>query len=115
MSHNVKQKLLNLLEDGLEVGGELVAMLGREHRLVIDHLLDVGHDVVHVLRGRELALLALVIEPHVEPGPRPRHLRARAQVTKLRHRPVKQVYVLEKSDSCDKKMYDDSQDIFNIL
>ena len=103
MSHNMKQKLLNLLEDSLEIGGELVAVLGREHGLVIDHLLDVGHDVVDVLRGRELALLALVIQPHVEPGPGPRHLRARAQVTKLRHRPVKQVYVLEKSDSCEKK------------
>ena len=103
MSHNMKQKLLNLLEDSLEIGWELVAVLGREHGLVIDHLLDVGHDVVHVLRSRELALLALVIQPHVEPGPGPRHLRARAQVTKLRHCPVKKVYVLEKSDSCEKK------------
>ena len=60
MSHDVEQKLLDLLEDCLEVSGEFVAVLGREHGLVIDHLLDVGHDVVHVLRGRELALLALV-------------------------------------------------------
>ena len=111
MSHNVEQKLLNLLEDGLEVGGELVAVFGGEHRLVVDHLLDVGHDVVHVLRGREFALLALVIQPHVEPGPRPRHLRARAQVTKLRHRSVKQVYVLEKSD-CYKIKYMMMPEIF---
>ena len=83
MSHNVEQKLLNLLEDGLEVGGELVAVFGREHRLVVDHLLDVGHDVVHVLRGRELALLALVVKPHVNPGPGTGHLGARGQVTKL--------------------------------
>ena len=60
MSHDVEQKLLDLLENCLEVSGEFVAVLGREHSLVIDHLLDVGHDVVHVLRGRELALLALV-------------------------------------------------------
>ena len=60
MSHDVEQKLLDLLEDCLEVSGEFVAVLGRKHSLVIDHLLDVGHDVVHVLRGRELALLTLV-------------------------------------------------------
>ena len=65
MSHNMKQKLLNLLEDSLEIGGELVAVLGREHGLVIDHLLDVGHDVVNVLRRGELALLPLFIDPHV--------------------------------------------------
>ena len=60
MSDDMKQKLLNFLEDSLEIGRELVTVLGRKHGLVIDHLLDVGHDVVHVLRGRELALLALV-------------------------------------------------------
>ena len=98
MSHNMKQKLLNFLEDSLEIGRELVTVLGREHGLVIDHLLDVGHDVVHVLRGRELALLALVVKPHVDPGSGAGHLGTRGQVTKLRHRPVKQVYVLEKSD-----------------
>ena len=83
MSDDMKQKLLNFLEDSLEIGRELVTVLGRKHGLVIDHLLDVGHDVVHVLRGRELALLALVVKPHVDPGPGTGHLGARGQVTKL--------------------------------
>ena len=73
-------------------------MFSRKHSFVIDHLLDVGHDVVHVLRGGQLALLALVVEPHVQSGPGARHLGTRGQVAKLRHGPVQQVNVLEKSD-----------------
>ena len=63
MSHDVEQKLLDLLENCLEVSGEFVAVLGREHSLVIDHLLDVGHDVVHVLGCRQASLLPLLVYP----------------------------------------------------
>ena len=98
VSHHMEQQLLHFLQNSLEVGGELVAVFSGEDRLVVDDLLDVGHDVVHVLRGGQLALLPLVVQPHVEPGPRTRHLRARGQVTKLRHGPVQQVDVLEKPD-----------------
>ena len=98
MSHHVEQKFLNFLQNNLKVCRKFVTVLGRKDGLVVDDLLDVGHDVVDVLRGGQLALLALVVQPHVEPGPGARHLRARGQVTKLRYGPVQQVDVLEKPD-----------------
>ena len=85
VSHDVEQKLLHFLQNNFEVCGKLVPVFSREHRLVIDNLkkyftehhekyftptdlLHISHDVVDVLRRGELALLALVIQPHVDPG-----------------------------------------------
>ena len=97
MSHNVEQKFLNFLQNNLKICRKLISMFSRKHRLVIDHLLDVGHDVVHVLGSRELALLALVVQPHVSTRPGPDHLGTGGKVAELRHGPVQQVDVLEES------------------
>ena len=67
MSHHVEQKFLNFLQNNLKVCRKFVSVLGWKYGLIIDHLLDVGHDVVDVLRRGELALLALVVQPHVDP------------------------------------------------
>ena len=93
----MEQQLLHFLQNSLEVGGELVAVFSGEDRLVVDDLLDVGHDVVHVLGSRELALLALVVQPHVSTRPGPDHLGTGGKVAELRHGPVQQVDVLEES------------------
>ena len=64
----MEQQLLDSLENSLEVGGEIIAMFGGEHCLIIDCLLDIGHHIVNILRSRELALLASIIQPHVDSG-----------------------------------------------
>ena len=43
-------------------------MFRGKYRLVIDSLLNEGHDVVHVLRGGHATLLALVVDPEVIPA-----------------------------------------------
>ena len=43
-------------------------MFGRENCLVVDGLLDVGHEQVDVLRRRQSRLLALLVHPQVLPG-----------------------------------------------
>ena len=93
----MEQQLLHFLQNSLKVGGELVAVFSGEDRLVVDDLLDVGHDVVNVLGGRELALLPLVVQPHVSTRPGPHHLGTGGEVAELRHGPVQQVDVLEES------------------
>ena len=67
MSNNMEQQFLDLLQHDVEVGGKLIAMFGGKYGFVVDNLLDVGHHVVHVLGSRDLALLPLVIHPHVSP------------------------------------------------
>ena len=74
-------------------------MLGREHRLVVYHLLHVGHDVVGVLRSRHLGLLAPVVYPLVGPGPWAGHLGTAGLGAELGDGPVDEVDVLEKADS----------------
>ena len=101
MSNNMEQQFLDLLQHDVEVGGKLIAMFGGEDGFVVDNLLDVGHHIVHILGRRELALLPLVVHPHVCPGTWPHHLRAGGQVTELRDRPVQQVDVLEEADGCN--------------
>ena len=103
VSYNMKQQLLDFLQHDVEVGGELIAMLGWEDSLIVDDLLHVGHNVVHVLWGGKFALLPLVIKPHVSTWPGAHHLRAGGQVTELRHRPVQKVYVLEEPDGCNER------------
>ena len=76
MSNNMEQQFLDLLQHDVEVGGKLIAVFGGEDGFVVDNLLHVGHHIVHILGGRDLALLPLVIHPHVCPGTRPHHLRA---------------------------------------
>ena len=97
MSHHVEQKFLNFLQNNLKVCRKFVTVLGRKDGLVVDDLLNVGHDVVDVLRGGQLALLALVVQPHVSTRPRPDHLGTGGKVAELRHGPVQQVDVLEES------------------
>ena len=97
MSNNMEQQFLDLLQHDVEVGGKLIAMFGGEDGFVVDNLLDVGHHIVHVLGRGELALLPLVIQPHVSSGAWPHHLWARAEVAELRHGPVQKVDVLEES------------------
>ena len=63
----MEQQFLDLLQHDVEVSGKLIAVFGGEDGFVVDDLLDVGHDIVHILGGRYLALLALVIHPHVSP------------------------------------------------
>ena len=43
-------------------------MFRGKYSLVIDSLLNEGHDVVHVLRGGHTTLLALVVNPEVIPA-----------------------------------------------
>ena len=45
-----------------------LTMFGRENCLVVDGLLDVGHEQVDVLRRRQSRLLALLVHPQVLPG-----------------------------------------------
>ena len=101
MSNNMEQQLLDLLQHHVEVGGELIAMFGGEDGFVVDHLLYVGHHIVHILGRRDLALLPLVIHPHVCPGARSHHLRAGGQVTELGDCAVQQVDVLEEAYGCN--------------
>ena len=111
MSNNMEQQLLDLLQHDVEVGGELIAMFGGEDGFVVDNLLDVGHHIVHVLGRRDLALLPLVVHPHVRPRPRPHHLRAGGQVTELGDCAVQQVDVLEEAYGCNEGgVLDDSTD-----
>ena len=103
MSNNMEQQFLDLLQHDVEVGGKLIAVFGGEDGFVVDDLLDVGHDIVHILGGRDLALLALVIHPHVCPGTWPHHVRTGGQVTELRDGAVQQVDVLEESYGCNER------------
>ena len=103
MSNNMEQQFLDLLQHDVEVGGKLIAMFGGKDGFVVDNLLDVGHHVVHVLGGGQLALLPLVVQPHVGPGPRAHHLWTGAQVAELRHGAVQEVDVLEKSYGCNER------------
>ena len=101
MSNNMEQEFLDLLQHDVEVGGKLIAMFGGEDGFVVDDLLHVGHHIVHILGGRDLALLALVVHPHVRPRPRPHHLRTGGQVTELGDCAVQQVDVLEEAYGCN--------------
>ena len=101
MSDNVEQQFLDLLQHDVEVGRKLIAVFGGEDGFVVDNLLYVGHHIVHILGRRDLALLPLVIHPHVRPGPRPHHLRAGGQVTELGDCAVQQVDVLEEAYGCN--------------
>ena len=68
MSNNMEQQFLDLLQHDVEVGRKLIAVFGGEDGFVVDNLLYVGHHIVHILGGRDLAFLPLVIHPHVIPG-----------------------------------------------
>ena len=42
----------------LKVVWKLISMLGREHGFIINHLLNIRHDIINILRCRQLAFLS---------------------------------------------------------
>ena len=66
VSHHVEQKLLDSSQNLVKIWGKLVAVFRWKEGFVVDRFLDVSHDVVDVLRSRQLALLAFFVKPHVD-------------------------------------------------
>lgn len=47
---DMKQKPMDFPDMSVKTRGKVIAMLGWKRGLVIDCLLDIGHDVINVLR-----------------------------------------------------------------